>query len=224
MSSQSTSAYADVPQSGSGPGVLVLHSWWGLTEEVKDLCNRLADAGYVAMAPDLFDGRTASTVEDGQALLLESDANHMAAGVTSCADALRRMPATNGHAISVIGFSMGASLGLWLSEREAGRVGAVVAYYGSQGIDFTETSAAYLFHIVNDDPMLDPDEVALMEASLGLAGCEIEIESYDGVLHFFAEDGSPTYDPDAAEEAWVRTLAFLDAHRAVDAETDAAEG
>lgn len=209
MSDHSTSAYADAPKSGSGPGVLVLHSWWGQTETIKDRCNQLADAGFTALAPDLFHGQTATDDEHGEALLMEADPNHLVAGVQACADALRRMPATPDEPIMVIGFSMGASLGLWLSEREAESVSAVVAFYGTQGIDFTETRSRYQFHMAESDPMVDADELALTEASLGLAGCPVDIHTYPGVAHNFAEPGTHGYDPEAADLAWTRTIDFL---------------
>ena len=208
VTSNSTSAYADAPKSGTGPGVLVLHSWFGLTEQVKDLCNRLADEGFTALAPDLL-GEVATDAEHGEQLLMEADPNELVLGVQSCADALRRMPATPDGPIMVVGFSMGASLGLWLSEREPDTVSAVAAYYGTQSIDFTATRSRYLFHLAHEDPMIDADELALMEASLGLADRPIEIHRYDGVEHFFAEPGTPNHDVEATEAAWQRTVEFL---------------
>ncbi len=208
VTSHSTAAYADAPKSGSGPGVRVLQSWVGLTDEIKDLCNRLADEGFAALAPDLF-GEVATDADHGESLLAEADPNELVLGVQSCADALRRMPATTDDPIMVIGYSMGASLGLWLSEREPDTVSAVAAYYGTQSIDFVETKSRYLFHLAVDDEMIDTDELALMEASLGLAGRPIEIHRYDGVEHFFAEPGTPSHDDAAADQAWKRTLDFL---------------
>ncbi len=187
---------------------MVLHSWFGLTDEVRDLCNRLADEGFTALAPDLF-GEVATDSEHGEQLLAEADPNELVLGVQSCADALRRMPATPDAPISVIGYSMGASLALWLSEREPDTVSAVAAYYGTQSIDFTETRSRYLFHLAVDDPMIDTDELALMEASLGLAERPIEIHRYEGARHFFAEPGTPNHDEGAADDAWQRTVEFL---------------
>lgn len=210
MSATSTPAYADAPRSGSGPGVLLLHSWWGLTESIKDRVNELADAGYAALAPDLFDGAVPGSDAEGRELLAATDANLLAAGVQSCADALRRMPASDDRPIIVVGFSMGASLGLWFSERFADQVRAVVGFYGTQGIDFQHTRSDYQLHMVADDPLVDPDELALMEASFGLAGRGAEIHVYPDVAHHFAEPGTAGYDPVAADLAWARTLAFLD--------------
>ncbi len=213
MSASSTAAYANAPTSGSGRGVLVLHSWFGLTDAVKERCNQLADAGFCALAPDLFDGATTDDLEEGRHLLEEVDPNQLVIGVKSCADALRRMPATTDEPIMVVGFSMGASLGLWLSEREPDQVDAVVSLYGTQSIDFTRTRARYQLHMTVDDPMIDTDELALMEASLSLAGRPVELHSYEGVDHFFAEEGTPAYDADAADLAWRRTVEFLSGGR-----------
>lgn len=189
--------------------MLVLHSWWGLTDATRDRCNLLADAGFAALAPDLFDGVVASDDDHGRALLNDADPNRLAMAVKSCADALRRMPATSDGPIMIVGFSMGASLGLWLSEREPDGVSAVSAYYGTQGIDFAETRARYQFHMTIDDPLIDPDELALMEASLRLADRPVEIHTYDGVGHFFAEPATPGFDETAADLAWDRTMEFL---------------
>lgn len=208
----STSAYADAPKSGSGPGVLLLHSWWGLTESLKDRCNQLADAGFTAVAPDLFDGEVARDDAHGEKLLAEADANRLVLGIQSTADALHRMPATEGSRIMIVGFSMGASLGLWFSERFPDQVSAVVGFYGTQTIDFQRTEASYQLHMAEDDAMLDPDELALMQASFGLAGRPVELHTYEGVAHHFAEQGTPNFDRDAADLAWQRTVEFLRQH------------
>ena len=209
MSANSTSAYADAPTSGEGPPVLVLHSWFGLTDAIKDRCNDLADAGYCALAPDLFGGRTTDDPAEGERLLLEADPNQLALGVSSCADLLTRMPASSGAPIAVIGYSMGASLGLWLAEREPLLVDRVVAFYGTQSMDFTEARAAYQFHMAAADPMVDPDEMALMEASLAMLDRPIEVFDYEAD-HFFAEPGTPGHDATAERDAWTRVMEFLD--------------
>ena len=212
VSEHSTSAYADAPTSGTGPGVLVLHSWWGLTESIKDRCNQLADAGFTAVAPDLFDGELARDDAHGEELLANADVDRLVLGVQSTADALARMPATEKGRIMVVGFSMGASLGLWFSERFPDQVSAVVGFYGTQSIDFRQTMSSYQLHLAQDDPMIDGDELALMEASFGLAGRPVDVHVYDGVSHHFAEPGTPGYDEEAADLAWLRTIEFLRQH------------
>lgn len=213
MNDASTSIYADVPRSGSGTGVLVLHSWWGLTDAIRDRCNQLADAGFTAVAPDLFDGQVARDDEHGRSLLAGADPNRLVIGIQSTVNALRRMPATSDKRVLVVGFSMGASLGLWYSERHPDDIAAVVGFYGTQGIDFRHTTADYQFHMAVDDPMIDGDELALMEASFGLADRPVEVHTYAGVRHNFAEPGTAGYDESAADLAWSRALSFLERYR-----------
>lgn len=88
------SAYVVTPASGTGPGVLVLHGWWGLTPFFKAVCDRLADAGFVALAPDLHEGQTADTPDEAEAILAATDPNLGARLVLAGASTLRALPAT----------------------------------------------------------------------------------------------------------------------------------
>src|SRR5919112_3298130 len=131
--------YLAVPQRGHGPGVLVLHAWWGLTPFFKSVADRLADAGFVALAPDLHLGGSAETPDEAEALLHAVDPNRVAALVRSSASALVDMPATVAGPLGVVGFSMGASWGMWLSARAPAHVSAVVAFYGTTDVDFADS-------------------------------------------------------------------------------------
>ncbi|MGI8756913.1 MAG: dienelactone hydrolase family protein, partial [Acidimicrobiales bacterium] len=147
MASSAGSGYVVAPSSGSGPGVLVLHAWWGLTPFFHSVADRLADAGFVALAPDLHgDGRTAENPDDAEALLASTDTNRTASLVVSSLSALRSMPATPEGRIGVIGFSMGASWALWAATRFPDDVAAVTCFYGSQDIDFAPARAAFQGH------------------------------------------------------------------------------
>src|SRR5256885_4742453 len=90
------SAYLAEPSHGSGPGVLVLHAWWGLTEPFRHICDRLAEAGFVALAPDLYRGKTATTVEEAQALgeALDQDVERVRDDIAGAVQFLRQHNAT----------------------------------------------------------------------------------------------------------------------------------
>src|SRR5690554_7900394 len=103
MASRSAgTGYVTVPDAGHGPGVLVLHSWWGLTPFFKHLCDKLADAGFVALAPDLFGGRTTDDPDEARAMLAEADMDAAAHLVRSSLFALRSMPATPDRPVGVL--------------------------------------------------------------------------------------------------------------------------
>lgn len=205
-------AYLVVPDDGPGPGVLVLHSWWGLTPAVKDLVERLADAGYTALAPDLLDGVVPADADEAREVLAESDPNVTASLVMSSLVALRAHSHDPDGPAAVLGFSMGASWALWVATRQPDSVRAVVAYYGAQNIDFSDLRAPVLGHFAEVDPLVSDDELVEMQAHLLLLDKDVEVHRYPGTGHWFAEpDASDHFDPEAAAQAWDRTLAFLDA-------------
>lgn len=205
------SGYAVVPDAGSGPGVLVLHAWWGLTPFFRSVCDRLADAGFVALAPDLHGGgQTAERPDEAEALLAGTDPNRTANLVVASISALRAMRATPAGRIGVLGYSMGASWGLWAAARFPDDVAAISAYYGSQDVDFDAAEAAFQGHFAELDELTTDDEVAYLEAHLRLCGHEVDFHRYPGTGHWFAESDRPAaYVAAASELAWERTTAFL---------------
>jgi carboxymethylenebutenolidase len=221
---QATRPFADRPRSagqaylvrpgddgeGTGPGVLVLHSWWGLTKGVKEFCNRLCDEGFVVLAPDLLDGVVPETAAEAEVELAESDPNTTADLVLSSTFALRTVSDDPSGPVAVIGFSMGASWALWAATRQPDSFSKVVAYYGSQTIDFSSLTAAVQGHFPEHDALVSADDVVLLESELFELGLEPEIWHYPGARHWFAEPGiEEFYDPEAAELAWSRTVEFL---------------
>ena len=204
--------YLVLPEGDQGPGVLVLHAWWGLTQAVKDTCDQLAEAGFVALAPDLFDGVVVTTIDDAEAHLAEVDANELAHRTRSSLQTLRDLPATKDQPLGLLGYSMGASMALWLAARVPEAMAGTVVYYGGQDIDMADATCAFLGHYVDDDPYVDDDELALLEAELHLDELPVEVHRYPGAQHWFAEPDRPEHDHAAAALAWDRTLAFLRTH------------
>ncbi len=215
------SGYAVVPDSGEGPGVLVLHAWWGLTPFFTGVCDRLADAGFVALAPDLHgEGLTADTPDEAEALLAATDPNRTANLVVASLSALRSMPATPPGRVGVLGYSMGASWAFWAAARFPDDVAAVSAFYGSQDVDFSSARAAFQGHFAEIDEFESDDDVTYLEAQLRLAGHPTEFHRYPGTGHWFTESDRPAaYVPQAAEVAWDRTVAFLHARLHEEAES-----
>lgn len=204
------SAYVVAPESGRGPGVLVLHSWWGMTGFVRRWCDRLADEGFTALAPDLFGGAHADHPDEAEVLLAGLDVDAAADLVLSSVGTLRRLPITVDAPIGIVGFSMGASWGLWASARATDEVAAVVAYYGTQGSALDGTQAAFLGHFAEHDELVSDDEVVELEAHLRLLDRDVRFHRYAGTGHWFVEDDRlAAFDPAAAAMAWNRTTEFL---------------
>jgi len=196
------------PKGKQGPGILVLHSWWGLTEQTKDFCKKLADEGYTSLAPDLMAGEKPESEEEGAEVLAQLDPDELSGLVMSSAQALRAASEDPQKPIAVIGFSMGASLAYWLSTKLPENVSAVVAFYGSQSIDFDNATAIYQGHYAEDDHMVSEDDKVATESFLRLGGKETEFYTYPETKHWFFEQGK-NYNEEAAELAWQRLKEFL---------------
>src|SRR5690606_31274207 len=164
------------------------------------------------LAPDLLGGPVATTVEEAEQRLAEADANQLAHLTRSSLHHLRQLPVVAEAPVGVLGLSMGASMALWLSARVPEGVAATTVFYGGQDIDFAPAKSAYLGHCAEDDPYVDEDGLALLEADLHLLEKDTTFHRYPGTKHWFFEDDRPEHDPEAAELAWQRTLAFFRRH------------
>lgn len=210
------SAYLAVPEHGSGPGVLVLHAWWGLTDVFKQVCDRLAREGFVALAPDLYHGKTTASVEEAEALVtaLNRDSERVSGDIAGAVQVLRQYTATHqtdGRSkLAVVGFSLGGAYALDTSVTLAEETAAVVTFYATYpGIDYNRASAAYLCHFAENDPFESAESVAEMEQELQTSGRLFTFYTYPGTKHWFFEENRPEYDARAAQLSWERTIQFL---------------
>jgi carboxymethylenebutenolidase len=201
-------AYFVQSEQGTGPGVLVLHSLWGLTSSVKSLCDGLSDRGYTVLAPDINFGELPDTEQEGIDRLGEASPDRLASLVLSSARLVAERAASG--PIGIVGFGMGGSLGLWASVRLPEIVGAAVSFYGTQQIDFAGSKSAYLVHFAEEDEYITDDEAVFMEATMGLESLPVKVITYPGTRHGFCEPEGEWFDPDAFETAWETTLEFLD--------------
>ena len=199
--------------SGRGPGVLVLHAWWGLNATMKGICDRLAEAGFVAFAPDLYHGKVAETIPEAEALggaLDENWRQAMAEIAAAAAWVDQRAHPAERSSIAVLAFSLGAYYALHLAADAPDLIHAVVLFYGAGPGDYSAAKAAYLGHFAENDPYETPENVDALEAELRDTGHEVTFYRYPGTGHWFFEpDRADAYDPAAASLAWERTLAFL---------------
>jgi carboxymethylenebutenolidase len=201
-----------VPPTGKGPGVLVLHAWWGLNDTIKAFCTRLAESGFVAFAPDLYHGKVADNIADAETLGQALDANHLQAKaeIADAALFLHERVGQDDRGLAVIGFSMGAYYALDLSAADPEHIRSVVIFYGTGPADFSSSQAAYLGHFAENDPYEPQSNVDELEQSLRRAGRPVTFYRYSDTGHWFFEPDRPdAYNQVAASLAWARTLDFL---------------
>jgi carboxymethylenebutenolidase len=207
-----TTGYLATPPQGSGPGLLLMHAWWGLNDFFKELADRLANEGFVVLAPDLYGGKVVDSSEEAEKQINALDYRQAIKREVAALDYLLNHPATAGNRVGAIGFSMGGGYATWLSTLRP-EVAALVLFYGGseQSSSFaSETGAAFLGHFAEGDEW-EPDEgVKQLESQLRSAGREVNFYFYPGVGHWFFEDNRPdAYNQAAARTAWDRTVKFL---------------
>jgi carboxymethylenebutenolidase len=201
--------YLALPAQSNAPGVIVLHAWWGLNQFFKRFCDRLAAEGFAVFAPDLNEGRVATTVEEAERIMSELDSERKQAIVMASPDFFRSQPEVRKDSFSLIGFSMGAAWSLELASEHPEDIRNVVLFYGAGGADFAKIKAEVLGHFSDVDEWEPLDGIRAMEADMRTAGLEPSFHIYPQLSHWFFEDDRPEFDPQAAELAWTRTLEFL---------------
>lgn len=199
-----------VPPSGQGPGVLVLHAWWGLNDTIKTFCKRLAENGFLVYAPDLYHGKLADTIEGAETLGKALDSRYLEAEA-EVAQAAKQLAerAGNSDGIAVVGFSLGAFYALTLSAAQPELVRAVVLFYGTGDSNLANARAAFLGHFGDSDPYEPRENVDALEQALRGYGRAVTFYHYPAGHWFFEPDRADAYNAQAAALAWERTLAFL---------------
>jgi carboxymethylenebutenolidase len=189
------------------PGVLLLHPWWGVTPAVRWWADQLVSVGRRVVVPDLYGGVTAATVDEAEALaeaaIGDWNAPAPLALLERCADEL----AAEAAPWSAVGFSMGAFLACRLAGRGAVSPDELILFYGGQPPRGTDIGTRRVdLHVVPDDPWFEDGELAAVEAGFRDAGTDVTVYRYEGCGHWFAETGSPGYEPAAAALARDRVL------------------
>jgi carboxymethylenebutenolidase len=207
--------YVALPEGGSGPGVVVIQEWWGLVQHIKDVCDRFAAAGFVALAPDLYHGVTVSEPDEAGKEMMAMRMDQAALDMSGAVDEVLRR--SSGASVGVIGFCMGGGLALVLATKRPDAVAAVVPCYGiipweEAQPDYAGMTAAVLGHYAEKDDFFTPEAAEALATQLRGLGKEVEIHIYPGADHAFFNDTRPeVYDAAAAALLWERSLAFFHA-------------
>lgn len=204
-------AYLAIPANPPGPPVLALHAWWGLNGMFRDLVDRLAGDGFTVLAPDLFDGRVLTTIEEAESyaqneLDEEANAERLLGRAGAGLNHLLQLPESRGDRAAVLGISFGGVYARWLAKARP-EIAGLVTYYGGgwdPEVPHRDTPAAWLSHWAESDEFeeapAEPPEAANPQTAS---------HTYPDTKHWFAEADRPEFVEAASELAYRRTVDFL---------------
>ncbi len=206
--------YLVVPPSGHGPGVVVIQEWWGLVDHIRDVCDRLAREGFVALAPDLYRGGSTTDPDEAGSLMMDLDIPRAARDLDAAVTALLNRNVVDGSRVGCIGFCMGGQLALFAATRNA-KIAAVVDCYGIHPkvtLDLSGLAASVLGVFAESDDFIPAEAVRKLESDLRSAGKRVTVKIQRGAQHAFMNETRPdVYDARAAADAWSDILSFLHA-------------
>lgn len=201
--------YLAKPESGTGPAVVVIQEWWGLVPHIEDLVDRFAGAGFVAIAPDLYHGKTTKSPDDAGKMLMELDVERAGKEIDGAANYILGLDECVGDKFAAIGFCMGGALAQYTATHNP-KVAASVSFYGGfkkVSTPWENLNAPLLLIYGEEDKGVPPEQGRELEATLTAMGKDVELVVYPGANHAFFNDTRPeVYNVDAAADAWVRTL------------------
>jgi carboxymethylenebutenolidase len=206
--------YLALPASGKGAGIIVIQEWWGLVPHIKDIAERLAAEGYVALAPDLLGGKTTKEPDEAGKMMMAVKVDEAARDLSAAFDFLKNHDSTTGK-MGSIGFCMGGGLSLYLATLRP--VDACVVYYGAipwpVTLDLSKVQGAVLAHYAEQDGWASSEVATGYKKQLTDAGKQAEFHTYPGTEHaFFNDDRPEVYNEAAAKQSWQRTLDFYKKH------------
>ncbi len=207
--------YLALPAAGRGPAVVVIQEWWGLVPHIEDVVERFASEGFVALAPDLYHGKTTRSPDDAMKMLMELDAERAEREIAGAGAFLLARPECSSRTWGVVGFCMGGALAQYAATKESG-VGAAVSFYGGfkkAPVDWGALTAPLLLFYGEEDSGVSSELGMTMARQFRDVGKDVEAVVYAGVGHaFFNDTRKENYNGIAAEDAWKRTMAHFRKH------------
>jgi carboxymethylenebutenolidase len=193
-----------------GPGVLVIQEWWGLVDHIKDVVDRFAAEGFVALAPDLYHGESTTEPDGAGKLMMSMNIDQAAKDMSGAIDTL--LEVTGRDTIGVVGFCMGGGLALYVATKRPDAIAACAPFYGlipwpDAQPDWSQLAAKVEGHYAEQDGYFSPDKAQAFEEQLGDLGKDATLHVYAATDHAFFNDTRPdVYNAEASALAWERTL------------------
>lgn len=211
----SAEGYLAIPESGSGPGVVVIQEWWGLVPQIRTVADRLASFGFVALAPDLYHGVSTTEPDEAMRLLMGLAMDRAAKDIAGAAAYLAGREETTGTGVGCMGFCMGGSLALWSATISDDIVVAAGFYpaipWEKMSPDWSSYEGkAAVVHACEEDGGPEAPGIVAAKDAIEAAGGTVTVYGYPGTKHaFYNSDRPEVFDPEASKLARERTLALF---------------
>ncbi len=210
------SGYLATPPSGQGPGLIVIQEWWGLVDHIKEVTDRFAAEGFVALSPDLYRGDNTTNPDEAGRKLMALDIAQAGKDLVGAADHLLGLDAVSPKKVGALGFCMGGQLAVFAAT-EHEQISACVDFYGihpNVNPDFSKLRGPVLAHFGKDDGFVDVETAEALVAKIKAAGGTVDAHFYEAGHAFFNDSRPEAYHEASATQAWDRSLAFLRANLA----------
>jgi len=205
--------YLAQPADGQAhPGVVVIQEWWGLVPHIKDVAERFAREGFVALAPDLYHGEAADEPDEARKLAMALDAQRAVQEIAAAARYLKKMQNVAPQKVGVVGWCMGGGLSLSTAAHHADLIGAAVVFYGRPltASDTAKLQVPVLGLYAEHDHGIPVEAVQAFAAEMQKQHVPHEVHIYPGASHAFFNDTRPQiYQAAAAQDAWQKTLVWF---------------
>ena len=195
-----------------GPPVIVIQEWWGLVGHIKSVADRFAQAGFNALAPDFYDGRSTNEPDEAGSLMMALDVPNAALVIKGAVEYLSTHPSSTSDQTGVVGFCMGGQLALFAAGVDQ-RIRACVNFYGihpNVSPDFAAFNCPVLGMFAEHDDYATAEAIEQLDRDLTAAGVTHVFHHYAGTNHaFFNSDRPQVFNRTAAEDSWAKTIAFF---------------
>ncbi|MFY9265063.1 MAG: dienelactone hydrolase family protein [Solirubrobacterales bacterium] len=203
--------YLATPASGSGPALVVVQEWWGLQPEIKQICDRYAAEGFFALAPDLYRGETTDQPSEAEQKLMAFNIERAEQDLRGAVDFVAERAGVD--EVGSTGYCIGGALCLFAASLNP-KVAATASFYyvfPHKKPDFSRIEGPVLMHFGTADDFISVDAAKALVDEVAAAGVDVSAEFYEGVGHAFCNTANRlgTYDSEAAELAWSRTIEFF---------------
>lgn len=196
------------------PAVVVLQEWWGLNGHIRSILKRLAGAGFIALAPDLYHGEVTTDATEASRLMSQLNWGKAMDEIGGAAAYLHAHPRCIGQ-VGVVGFCLGGALSFAAAQHVA-EISVAVPFYGippqEAKVDYSKIKAPILAHFATRDKWATVDSAEVVKRELEGRGHSMELHVYDAEHAFFNDTRSDVYSPESAKLAWERTIDFLHRH------------